>query len=313
MRIVLLRLVLIAIVLFSGLASAFRQAITSVLAVDDLDRAVTLMARVGSSASPSFSPDGKRIAFVSSLQGIPQVWVMPAEGGFPTLVTASDDPVGFVSWSPDGALLAFNVAPGGGLNEQIYVVKPDGTGLRRLTEGGNGSNFLGEWTHDSRFITFSSNRKAASTTDSYLLDVVTGQMKMVAENRGTGGINDVSRDGKWAVVSRTINRGDNNLFLVHVVSGKESNLTLHDGRATFFGGNFSPDGKTIYFGSNKDRDLIAFARIRFSINDEPGPIEILAARDDAELSTYHINQQGTVAALIWNVAGRSEVAFVDLK
>src|SRR4030095_3588358 len=127
---------------------------------------------------------------------------------------ALDDPVGFVSWSPDGAWLAFNVAPGGGFTEQIYVVRPDGTGLRRLTEGGKENNFLGDWTRDSRFLTFFSNRRSAASTDSYLVDVATGGMKMVAENRGTGGINDVSRDGKYAVFSRLINRGDNDLFLI---------------------------------------------------------------------------------------------------
>ena len=110
---------------------------------DELARAVALMAKIGFAASPSFSPDGRQLAFVSNLSGLPQVWTAPAAGGFPTLVTAFDDPVGFVNWSPDGQWLAFNVAPGGGLNEQIYVARPDGTGLRRLTEGGRENNFLG--------------------------------------------------------------------------------------------------------------------------------------------------------------------------
>ena len=287
--------------------------ITAQPAADNLARSVSLMAKIGFCSSPTFSPDGKQIAFVSNINGLPQIWIMSAEGGFPRLVTGFDDPVGFVSWSPDGAWLAFNVAPGGGFNEQIYIVRPDGTGLRRLTEGGKENNFLGDWTHDSRFLTFSSNRRTAASTDSYLLDVTTGQMKLVAENRGTGGIGDVSRDGKYAVVSRLINRGDNNLFLIEIASGKEWKLTPHEGPGTFFGGRFSPDGKTIYLGSNKDRDLIAFARVKLNSNNEPQPLEIVAAREDAELSTFDINDQGTTAALIWNVAGRSELAFVDLK
>jgi dipeptidyl aminopeptidase/acylaminoacyl peptidase len=280
---------------------------------EDVQRTVALMARIGACSSPSLSPDGKMLAFVSNLNGIPQIWTMPVGGSFPTLVTGLEDPVGFVSWSPDGAWLAFNVAPGGGFNEQIYIVHPDGTGLRRLTEGGKENNFLGDWTHDGRFLTFSSNRRSAASTDSYLLDVATGQMKMVAENRGTGGINDVSRDSKYAIVSRLINRGDNDLWLINLAGGKELKLTPHEGPGTFFGGDFSPDGHTIYLGSNKDRDLLAFARVKLGKDDAPGAIEILAARDDAELSNYAINEQGTTAALIWNVAGRSELAFVDLK
>lgn len=308
------RIVPMTLVLFIGVGICLStRMIHSASAADDLDRTIALMARIGLSTSPSLSPDGNQIAFVSNMSGIPQIWRLPMQGGFPVQVTASDDPVGFVRWSPDGAWLAFNVAPGGGFNEQIYVVRPDGTGLRRLTEGGKENNFLGDWTHDGRYLTFSSNRRGAASTDSYLLDVTSGQMKMVAENRGTGGINDVSRNGENAVISRVISRGDNNLYLVNISTGKEFNLTPHEGPGSFFGGTFSPDGRTIYLVSNKDRDLLAFSRVKLGADDQPGPIENLAVRDDAEANNYAINDLGTVAALVWNVAGRSELVLLDLK
>ena len=279
----------------------------------ETERTVSLMARIGSCSSPSFSPDAKQIAFVSNLSGMPQIWTMSVDGSFPKLVTSMEDPVGFVRWSPEGTWLAFNVAPGGGFNEQIYIVRPDGSGLKRLTEGGKENNFLGDWTHDGRFLTFSSNRRNPAATDSYLLNVATGEMKMVAENRGTGGINDVSRDGRFAVLSRLINRGDNDLFLVEVATGKEAKLTPHTGPGTFYGGDFSRDGKVVYLASNKDRDLLAFAKVKIGVDGMPGPIEVIASRDDAELNGYAINEEETTAALVWNVAGRSELAFLDLK
>ncbi|MCA1618667.1 MAG: S9 family peptidase [Acidobacteria bacterium] len=278
---------------------------------EEVERAVALMAKVGSANTPSFSPDGSRIAFVTNISGLPQVWTMPAAGGYPVLVTAFDDPVGFVRWSPDGGWLAFNVAPGGGLNEQVYVARPDGSGLRRLTEGGKENNFLGDWTRDGRHIFFSSNRRDPASTDSYLLDVTTGAMKMVAENKGTGGIEDVSRDGRRAVVNRVRSRGDNNLYLLDLAGGKETLLTPHEGPGTFGGAGFSPDGRTVYFASNKERDLIAFARVRLGEAGRPGPVEVVAARDDAELSGGVMNDAGTTFALVWNVAGRSELSFYD--
>ena len=280
---------------------------------DEVERSVSIMAKIGFASSPSFSPDGSRIAFVTNISGLPQVWTMPAAGGYPALVTSFEDPVGFVRWSPDGRWLAFNVAPGGGFNEQLYIARPDGTELRRLTEGGKENNFLGDWTHDGRYISFSSNRRDPSSTDSYLLDVATGQMRMVAQNRGVGGIEDVSRDGKYVVVERLVNRGDNNLYIVSVAGGEEALLTPHEGLATFGGLRFSPDGRTIYLASNKDRDLVSFARVRIDERGRPGPIEVLASRDDAELSGGAMNEQGTTVALVWNVAGRSELSFFDAK
>src|SRR5262245_33002704 len=78
---------------------------------DELERAVAMMARIGSATSPSFSPDGKTLAFVSNLGGVPQVWTVDAAGGYPQLVTSFDDPVGFVEWSPSGDWLSFTLAP----------------------------------------------------------------------------------------------------------------------------------------------------------------------------------------------------------
>lgn len=41
---------------------------------------VTRMARIGRAASPSVSPDGTQLAFVSDRTGIPQVWVIAVDG-----------------------------------------------------------------------------------------------------------------------------------------------------------------------------------------------------------------------------------------
>ncbi len=304
-----MKVLAVALFLFVLLSSS----VESLSAQDNLERSVAMMGKIGSANSPSFSPDGKTLAFVSNLNGIPQVWTMPASGGFPKLVTAFDDPVGFVTWSPDGQWLAFNVAPGGGLNEQIYIACPDGSELRRLTEGGKENNFLGDWTRDGKYFFFSSNRRDPASTDSYMLDVRSGSMRMIAENKGTGGINEVSRDGRRAVVSRLLNRGNNNLYLIDVATGKEALLTPHEGAGSFGGAQFTPDGRTIYFASNKDRDLLALARVKIDENGQPGAIETVAERNDGELSSGVMSDDGAMMVLIWNISGRSELAFYDVK
>ena len=164
-------------------------------------------------------------------------------------------------WSPNGEWLALSIAPGGGMNTQIYVVRPDGSGLRRLTDGGKETNNLGDWTHDGRRITMGSNRGNPSAIDAYFVDPANGARDLVSANKGLQTLEDVSRDGTLALVGRLRGRGDNDLYLVNLQSHTETLATPHDPPGSF-AGQLAPDGRAIYLSSDKDRDRSAFARIR---------------------------------------------------
>jgi dipeptidyl aminopeptidase/acylaminoacyl peptidase len=273
---------------------------------------VARMARVGSAFAPSFSHDGKWVSFITNISGVPQVWVVASEGGYPRMVTNGDDPLQQAEWSPSSDWLAITIAPGGGLNTQVYVVKPDGTGMKLLTKGGEDNNGFDAWTEDGKLFAIDSSRDNPSARDSFLVDPTNGEVKLLARTPGVGNISNFSDDGKRALLSRLKSRGDNNLYLIDVTSGKDTLITKHDGIAQFFG-ELAPDGKAAYVASNKDRDLMAFGRIRFAADGTPGPIEVLAQRPDAELDGFRLNKQGTLAALVWNVKGRNALSFYDLK
>ena len=278
------------------------------------------MGRVGRSYSPSFSPDGREIALLSDLNGIPQVWIVPTAGGWPRLVTTGEDPVAGVEWSPAGDWLALAIAPGGGLNTQIFLVRPDGGGLRRLTAGGRENNRLDDWTPDGRLLAMTSNRRDPATMDAYLVDASPAAAPpaatLIAELDGVGAVAGVSRDGRRALLSRLRSRGDNNLYLVDDLPSdarRETLLTPHEAPGQFFG-ELAPDGRAVYLGTNAGRDRLAFGRVRLPAGPVAAPaIEILAERPDAELGFVDLDPAGTRAALGWNVAGRDELAFFDLE
>jgi dipeptidyl aminopeptidase/acylaminoacyl peptidase len=289
--------------------------ISNVVAADDteLERSVAMMAKIGSCYSPTFSPDGKKIAFVSNLNGIPQIWVVDSNGGWPQLVTALDDQIQSVDWSPDGLWLAFSLAPGGGMNQQIYVIHPDGSGLQRLTAGGKDNNWLGSWSHNGRLLLFASNERSGEAMDAYTIEPSGKSKRIAAKNEGIGYFVDISRDESEGLLYRMRNRGSDDLYLINIATGKEVHLTPHEGPGSFENGVISPDAKTIYLSSNKDRDLVGFARIQMSSSGDPGAISIIAERKDGELQEFRVNEQGTVAALLWNIGGRNDLSFIDLQ
>ena len=87
--------------------------------------------------SPSWSPDGKRIAFVSERNDRDwnrQIYVMDADGGNQRSLTNNLHYDGTPSWSPDGKRIAFSSSRDG--NREIYVMDANGGNPRNLTKHG---------------------------------------------------------------------------------------------------------------------------------------------------------------------------------
>lgn len=278
-----------------------------------VDESITLLAKVGRCWSPSFSPrlssDGRECAFVSDLTGSPQVWRIALSGGFPEAVTAFEEQVNAVSWSPRGDWLAVESAPGGGMNAQIDLVRPDGSDRRRLTKGHASNNWLNVWTKDGRYVLFSSNMDQADSMDSFRICVETGSTEKLAKNSGTGLIEDVTADGARVLVKRIVYRGDNNVHLLDLLGNQARCLTPHDPPASFENARFSADGREVYLASNRDRDLAGLCRLTLGEDED---WRVLQARADAELVEFALCPSGKTAAIVWNIAGRQELELINL-
>jgi dipeptidyl aminopeptidase/acylaminoacyl peptidase len=278
----------------------------------NLTALITDMSRITHCGNPTFSPGGETLSVVCDLTGVPELWTVSTNGGWPKLLTDSPNPVTTAYWSPNGDWIAFSAAPGGGLNEQTFFIKPDGTGLQRITDGGKEDNWLDGWSSDGKALMITSNRRGGSGMDSYVVDPFHKAFQMGSQNEGSGDYYDISSDGRFALLRRVHERGNNDLYLVDLREKKEILLTPHEGLAQF-SGHLTPDGHTVYLEFDKDRELAAFGRIRIGPDSHPGSIELLASRGDAELQSAKPNRQGTQVVLVWNAAGRTELSFFDAR
>ncbi len=111
----------------------------------------------GINTSPSFSPHGRRIAFVSNMGGSPQIYVMNANGGDIHRLTYSEGGYNTSpAWSPNGKKIAFSSFINGAL--EICIMNTDGSDERQITDTPYSANHPA-WTRDSRIIYFDTNRR----------------------------------------------------------------------------------------------------------------------------------------------------------
>ena len=80
---------------------------------------------------PSWSPDGKKIVFVSERDGNPEVYVVNADGSGLRNLTRHPGYDSDPAWSPEGRKVAFVTKRDG--NFEVYVMKADGSDQRNLT------------------------------------------------------------------------------------------------------------------------------------------------------------------------------------
>ena len=275
--------------------------------------------------SPLPSPDGSLLAWVSDRDGRPHAYVgalAPASVAEPAqpLDTEIDPEVACdvkaISWSPDGAWLACEIAPGGGERTRVLLLAPDGSERRELAEGSSAVT-LGAWSPSGRQVgvTIFSDRAAGGdgTGVACLVDVRDGSSTVL----GTGPaatVCAVSRDGRRAVL-RTGRRGFRSLELIDLWTGRRVDL-LPGGDAMVADARFGVTGAVLYLHTDAGRERPALLACSIGEDSAGGEVSLaweVAARADDDLDQVALDPAGARAALVWNVDGRSELELVDLR
>src|SRR5262245_55931597 len=147
-------------------------------------------------ASPRYSPDGKRIVFVSNRSGSDEIWVCGSEGENPVRLTSFRGPLaGSPSWSPDGKQIVFDCRPEG--NADLYVVSAQGGQPRRLTTD-PAEDIVPSWSRDGRWIYFTSNRLAEGRSGRLQIWKMPSGGGEATQMTKQGGFEPVeSPDGRW--------------------------------------------------------------------------------------------------------------------
>ena len=122
----------------------------------------------GNDSSPSWSPDGRSIAFTSDRDGNREIYVMDANGDNLQNLTNDSSQDRSPSWSPDGRSIVFTSDRVGGGNYEIYVMDANGDNVRRLTDH-PAEDRAPSWSPDGRHITFDSNRDG--DYEIYVMDI----------------------------------------------------------------------------------------------------------------------------------------------
>src|ERR1700674_2235511 len=260
----------------------------------------------------TWSPDGKTIAFISNISGRNNIWLVSAEGGWPTQLTVSDQRQTQPAWSPDGKWIAYMSDYDGDEQWDIFLVSPKTGQVVNLTNTREIAEESPAWSPDGRYLAYMVKPKTSSVFEIDVYDTVLRDVKHLTTGTAKDRMNVApiwSKDGKFIVYTQEQSKGtDSNVFLVDVADAQSTLLTPHDGERTYSANDVSPDGKTVLITSNAGDGYdnaglleIASKKIRWLTQDK-WEISGESFSPDGKLLTYNANVDGNTDIYLYDVA-----------
>ena len=261
--------------------------------------------------STAWSPDGKTIAFISNISGRNNLWLVPAEGGWPTQLTVSDQRQTAPAWSPDGKWIAYMSDYDGDEQWDIFLVSPNTGQVVNLTNTREIAEESPTWSPDGRYLAYMVKPKTSSVFEIDVYDTLTRETRHLTTGTAKDKLNFSpiwSRDGNWIVYTQQQAKGtDSNIFVGEVASGKSTLLTPHQGEQLYTANDFSPDAKQVLITANTANGY-----------DNVGLLEVASKKitwltqDKWEISGGDFSPDGKSITWTANVDGNTDIYMHDI-
>jgi dipeptidyl aminopeptidase/acylaminoacyl peptidase len=260
---------------------------------------------------PTWSPDGKSIAFVSNMSGRNNLWLVPAEGGWPVQLTVSDQRQTAPAWSPDGKWIAYQSDYDGDEQWDIFLVSPKTGQVVNVTNTREIAEESPTWSRDGRYLAYIAKPKTSSVFEIDVYDTLLRDIRHLTTGTAKDkmNVNPVwSGDSKWIAYTQQQAKGtDSNIFLAEVTTGKSTLLTPHEGEQLYTANDFSPDGRLLLITSNaaKGYDNVGLLDIRSKKID-------WLTQDKWEINGGNFSPDGKSVTWTANVEGNTDIYLHDL-
>jgi dipeptidyl aminopeptidase/acylaminoacyl peptidase len=256
--------------------------------------------KIRSAWGASWSPDARRVSFLTEITGVPQVWEVPVEGpSWPEQLTFYEERVSGAEYSPTDNRLLFSMDAGGNERTQLFLLE-DGE-VRDLTRAAEAIHYSGGFSQDGQRIAYTATRRNGTDFDVFVQEL-DREPEMIWEVSGYHTVSDWAPDGSFLLVSRHSSNLDNDLYRLDLHNGEATLLTPHEGDARFYGARVTPDGGSAYLATDMGGDFMRLARLDLSTLD----FKFLTP-DDWDVESLDLSKDGRYLLASRNVEGYSDL------
>jgi len=218
--------------------------------------------------SPSWSPTGQSLAYVSFENNRPEVYVQHLASAKRSKISGFEGINGAPSWSPNGKMLALVLSKDG--NPDIYTLNTTTKRLTRLTRN-RAIDTEPVWSNKGRSIIFTSDR--SGTPQLYQVTATGGKPKRITFEGSYNAAASISPDGKYI----TMVHGERGQFKIAQLELETGNLTVLTDGALDESPSFSPNGKMVLYASMRGENGVLFAvsvdgRSKHKLSDQTGDL-----------------------------------------